>query len=371
MTQTFLPLMGRAAAATLITARATSGSPRPVFAPVDALPDRESIEGSDQGDAPRPPSSPRSSVSAVDIALLVFLGAVWGAAFLFFRIAAPVVGPIWTAEIRIALAGIALAVVVGPAAFRSIRGRVRQVALVGATFSAIPFTLLSIAALTLPASLESLLMATTPLFTALVSSAWIGQRLTRPMVVGLAIGFGAVAVLLGGAPIAITPATILAFGAGLGAALSYAVAGTYVRRAVADIPPLHLATGQLVLGALLLLPVAFLSGTPGTPIPAAIESLITMAILSTAIAWPIFFRISRQTNPTAASTVTFIVPMFGVLWGGVFLGESIGPGLLAGFGLVLLSLILVLRLPFPIGRVRLVGRVGRVFPARASAAARP
>jgi drug/metabolite transporter (DMT)-like permease len=293
---------------------------------------------------------------------------VWGAAFLFFRVAAPVVGPIWTAEIRIALASLALAVVVGPAAFRSIRGRVLQVAFVGATFSAIPFALLSFAALSLPASLESLLMATTPLFTAMVSSAWIGQRMTRPMVVGLAIGFGAVAVLLGGAPVALTPQTVAAFGAGLGAAFSYAVAGTFVRRTVADIPPLHLATGQLVLGALVLLPVAVLSGAPGTPTPVAIEALVTMAILSTAIAWPIFFRISRQTNPTAASTVTFIVPMFGALWGGLFLGESIGAGLLAGFALVFVSLVLVLRLPLTFGRIPLPVRI---LAIRAPASARP
>jgi drug/metabolite transporter (DMT)-like permease len=159
-----------------------------------------------------------------------------------------------------------------------------------------------------------------------------------------------VAVLLSGAPIALAPATILAFGMGLAAAFSYAVAGTFVRRSVSDIPPLHLAAGQLVLGAVLLLPVAVLSGRPGTPTPAAIEALVAMAIVSTAIAWPVFFRVSRRTNPTAASTSTFIVPMFGMLWGGLFLGETIGPGLIAGFSLVLVSLVLVLRLPLPWGR---------------------
>jgi drug/metabolite transporter (DMT)-like permease len=75
-----------------------------------------------------------------------------------------------------------------------------------------------------------------------------------------------------------------------------------------------------------------------------------MALISTAIAWPVFFRLSQRTNATTASTVTFIVPMFGMLWGGLILGEPIGPQLLVGFGLVLVSLVLVLQFPF--GRLR-------------------
>lgn len=102
------------------------------------------------------------------------------------------------------------------------------------------------------------------------------------------------------------------------------------------------------------------------PSPAALGSLVAMALVSTALAWPVFFRVSRRTNPIAASSSTFIVPMFGMLWGGVILGESIGPELIGGFGLVLVSLVLVLRLPIPfVGRVRLAaGRaVGRAAAA--------
>jgi drug/metabolite transporter (DMT)-like permease len=294
--------------------------------------------------------SSSSRLGYLDLGMLLYLGAVWGAAFLFLRVAAPEVGPVWTAEIRIALAGTALAVLVGPRRLWALRHRLRSLGVVGLTFSAIPFSLLAFATLTLPAALASLLMATTPLFTALIATFWLRQRLSRSSIVGLAVGFAAVVVLLGGSTAAIGPETAVAFLAGLGAALSYAVAGTYVRRATNGIKPLDLAAGQLLAGAIVLLPIAILSGPPRPPELDGAVSLGLMALVSTAIAWPVFFRLSERTNATTASTVTFIVPMFGILWGGLILGEPIGPQLLVGFGLVLVSLALVLQVP--LGRLR-------------------
>jgi drug/metabolite transporter (DMT)-like permease len=301
-------------------------------------------------DPSMPPNRPPSvapSVSVSDLALLVYLGAVWGAAFLFFRVAAPEMGPAWTAEIRVAIAGLVLAAFAGRSAWAAARRQPVAFLIVGATFSAIPFTLLAFATLSLPASLASLIMATTPLFTAMISAAWLRQRLTKGVIAGLVLGFGAVAFLLGGSPIEIGPASLLAFAAGIGAALSYAVAGTFVRRRLGDVAPLDLATGQLVAAALILLPVSLATGLPPVPSPAATASLVTMGVVSTAIAWPVFFRISRRTSATAASSSTFVVPMFGILWGGLILGEHVGAELLAGFGLVIVSLVLVLRLPVP------------------------
>jgi drug/metabolite transporter (DMT)-like permease len=295
-----------------------------------------------------------NAVSSLDLGLLLYLGAVWGGAFLFFRVAAPEVGPVWTAELRVLIAGLVLAAFTRRAGWRAARANLRTIAIVGLTFSAIPFTLLAFATLTLPASLASVLMATTPLFTALVGAVWLRQGLAPSVAAGLGIGFGAVVLLVGGAPIELSPAVLVAVGAGLGASFSYAIAGTYVRRRTTHIAPLHLATGQLLAAAILLLPVALASGPLAVPSPAATGSLVAMAVVSTAIAWPVYFRISHRTSPTAASSSTFIVPMFGMLWGGVVLGEAIGPELLGGFGLVLISLVLVLRLPVPfIGRARI------------------
>lgn len=289
-----------------------------------------------------------AGIGTPDLALLLFLGAVWGGAFLFLRIAAPQVGPLWAAEIRIGLAALVLLAVAGRPAWRALRGRFLAIAVVGIMFSAIPFSLISFASLTLPAGFGALLNAATPIFTALVAAAWIGQRLTGRTVVGMGVGVLAVLVLVGWSPLPLEPGTLLAVGAALGAAMSYAVAGTFVRRRLHGLRGIHIATGQVTAGALVLLPFAIASGAPGTPGLDGALALVAVATISTALAWPIFFRISSRTTPVVASTVTFIVPAFGILWGAIVLGEPVGIELVAGFALVAVSLALVLNLPLPL-----------------------
>lgn len=284
----------------------------------------------------------RRPLSIIDFGSLLFLGAVWGAAFLFLRIAAPEVGAAWAAEIRLLTGASILAVVAGRRTFAVARGRFLGFLVVGALFSALPFMLISYATVTLPAGFTALLNAATPLFTAAIAVAFMGQQLAWRVVAGLAIGVVAVVVLVGWSPLEPGIATILAVAAGLGAPASYAVAGNFVRARMADVPPLELATGMLVAGSLVGLPVALLTGVPRTPEVDGVVSLLAVGTLSTAIAWPVFFRVLRRTTPTAASTVTFIVPAFALTWGGLVLAEPVGPGLIVGFGLILVSLTLVL-----------------------------
>ena len=313
--------------------------------------------------------TPARSVSPVDLGVLLFLGAVWGGAFLFLRIAAPEVGPVWAAEVRIGLAAVVLAVVAGRRSWRALRGHLRAIFVVGATFSAIPFSLIAFATLTLPTGMAALLNAATPLFTAGMGVVLLGQRLSRRVLAGVGVGLAAVLVLVGWSPLEAGPATLLAVVAALGAAMSYAFAGPFVRRALPGVGGIEIATGQLVSGSIVLLPFAIASGMPGTPSAAGAASLVAVALVSTALAWPLFFRVLTHTTPTAASTVTFIVPAFGITWGALVLGEPIGPGLVAGFGLILISLSLVLGLP--VGRLVLgaAGRTGRTVRSALSAAA--
>jgi drug/metabolite transporter (DMT)-like permease len=287
-------------------------------------------------------ASPERQLSVADLAALLFLGAVWGGAFLFLRIAAPEVGPVWAAEIRLVIGASILALLAGRRTWRAARGRLVAFAIVGALFSAIPFSLIAVATLTLPAGFTSLLNAATPLFTAAIGVAFLGHRLAWRMVAGLALGVVAVIVLVGWAPFEPTPGTLLAVAAGLGAPLSYAVAGNFARARLAGVEPLELATGMLVAGATVLVPVALLSGPARVPAIDGAISLVAVGTLSTALAWPIFFRVLRRTTPTAASTATFIVPAFAIAWGALALGETVGIGLLVGFGLILVSLTLVL-----------------------------
>jgi drug/metabolite transporter (DMT)-like permease len=284
----------------------------------------------------------RRSLSLVDLGSLVFLGSVWGAAFLLLRIASPEVGPAWAAEIRLAIGAAVLIVIAGRATWRVVQGRLVTFFLVGALFSAVPFTLIAIATVTLPAGFTALLNAATPLFTAAIAVAFMGQRISPRVAAGLAVGVVAVILLVGWSPLDPGATTALAVAAGLGAPASYAVAGNLVRARLSDVPPIELATGMLTAGAVIALPVALLSGAPETLAADGVISLIGVGVLSTALAWPIFFRVLRRTTPTAASTVTFIVPAFALVWGSIVLAEPVGVGLLVGFGLILVSLMLVL-----------------------------
>src|SRR6478672_13866693 len=137
----------------------------------------------------------RRTLSIVDFGSLLFLGAVWGAAFLFLRIASPEVGPAWAAEIRLVIGAGVLLVVAGRATWRVAQGRMASFLVVGALFSAVPFTLIAIATITLPAGFTALLNAATPLFTAAIAVGFMGQRMSRRVLAGLGVGVFAVIVL--------------------------------------------------------------------------------------------------------------------------------------------------------------------------------
>ena len=288
-------------------------------------------------------------LSILDLGSLLFLGVVWGAVFLFMRIAAPEVGPVWAAEIRLAIGAALLVAVAGRRTLRAVRGRFTGFLIVGALFSAVPFTLIAFATVTLSAGFTALLNAATPLFTAAIGVGFMGQRISWRVAAGLAVGVVAVIELVGLSPLEPNITTILAVAAGLGAPASYAIAGNYVRARMQGIEPLELATGVLAAGTVLALPVALLTGVPGTPSLDGVASLLAVGTVSTALAWPIFFRVLGRTTPTAASTVTFIVPAFALTWGSIVLAEPVGFSLLVGFGLILVSLALVLGI-VPAGR---------------------
>jgi drug/metabolite transporter (DMT)-like permease len=192
--------------------------------------------------------------------------------------------------------------------------------------------------------------------------AFLGNRPTSRVIAGLVVGVVAVVVLVGWSPLEPNVTTLLAVAAGLGAPASYAVAGNYVRERMHGIEPLELATGMVTAGALVALPVAILTGPPGTPRLDGIVSLIAVGTLSTVLAWRVFFRVLRRTTATAASTVTFIVPAFALLFGAIALAEPVVLELVVGFALILVSLCLVLGIGPAMQRpsvARLLGASGR------------
>ena len=282
-------------------------------------------------------------MGARDLGALILLAALWGASYIFIRVAVPALGPFVLMGARVALASGALALYAfllarGMPKFRS---RWKEFLIVGATNSAIPFTLIAAAEIELTASLAAILNSTTALFVAVVAAVWIGESLTARKVVGLLLGFAGVVVLVGWDPVPLNGAVLLAVGAMLAASLSYAVGGVYVKRTFGGVSPLAMTIGQQGAATAILLPLAAAS-LPGEapPLPATLSAL-ALALLCTAVAYLLYFRLIENVGPTKTLAVTFLIPVFGLLFGVVLLDEPVGVGTLVGFAVIAYGVALV------------------------------
>jgi drug/metabolite transporter (DMT)-like permease len=189
------------------------------------------------------------------------------------------------------------------------------------------------------------LNATTPVFAALLAAGWLGQRVTARTAAGLATGVVGVVLVVGWSPLDLSRAVLLSAGASLLAALLYAAGGLYSARAFAGVPGLTVAAGQQLAGAALLLPL-LAAAPPGGPVTADVAlAVLALAVVSTALGFVLFFRLVAQLGPTSALTTTYLVPVFGVLWGALFLGEPVGWSLVAGLAVVLTSVGLIAGVP--------------------------
>lgn len=267
--------------------------------------------------------------------MLVAVAALWGASFLFIRIGAPAVGPIWLTGLRMALAGVVLLVYGMVTGYKpKLHGRSWQWLVIGALWAA-PFTLTSFAELHITASLAAVLNAMTPLFAAVVAAVWLGERLPPRQLAGLPLGLAGVMVVVGWSPVPLSATVLLAAGASLLAAATCAVAGTFGGKAFAGVPSVAVATWQQCAGALLLLPVAPALSRHLPPFSTAAALAVTgLAVPCTALAFVLFFRLVGEIGATRALTVNFLVPIFGILWAALLLGEDVGWPIVAGLLLV-------------------------------------
>lgn len=277
-----------------------------------------------------------------DAALLLLLAALWGASFLFVRVAVPVLGPFPLVAARVALGGTILfcyALFIGQRL--DWRKNAWRYLLIGLFNNAIPFTLIATAQLNLTASFAALLNATTPLFSAIIAAVWLNDRLTAAKLVGLVLGMVGVAIVVGWQPEALDSAHLISVGLMLGATFSYGIAAVYGKIAFKGGQPIATATGQLLSSSLLMLPLAAIN-LPQQPIqPVTVAAMGGLAILSTAIAYIIYFHLIGSAGPTSAASVTLLIPFFSSLWGAVFLNEQLFVNEILGFGVILIGLCLV------------------------------
>lgn len=277
-------------------------------------------------------------MSISNIAKLLLLAALWGGSFLFMRIAAPVLGPVWLIEFRVLLAGLVLLpLLMRLALLGEMRRNLIPLLVVGCLNSAVPFVLFAFASVSLPAGFTSILNATAPLFGTVVAAIWLKEKLTPTQMIGFALGFIGVVILVGWRAFATTPTFLLAVAAGLLAALLYAIAAPYVKKNLADVPSLVVTTGSQLSAALLLLPVLPFTIPQQSPSLTVVVAVVALALLSTAFAYVLYFKLIQEIGSTKALTVTYLIPMFAMLWGAIFLQESITLSTVLGCGLVLLG----------------------------------
>jgi drug/metabolite transporter (DMT)-like permease len=283
-------------------------------------------------------------VTAADYARLLVLAAIWGAAFIFLRVAAPVMGPVWTPEVRVLLGGLAVLAWLRFAGQEHDLWRHRRTYLVVGTVNiAIPFALFSYAAMHAPASLLSIVNSTAPIFGLAWSAGFGDERITWRKTAGLLLGIAGVALVArpGGAP---ADAQLdWAIVAVLGATCSYGVTGVLIKRFAKDVSPRAMAAGNQLAAALVLLPLLPFLPPLGMPSALVIANLLALALLASGVAFLLYFRLIADVGMTRALTVTYLIPLFGVLWGWLFLGETLPAAAFAGGALILAGTVLVTR----------------------------
>lgn len=285
---------------------------------------------------------------AVDLAELTLLAALWGASFLFMRLGAHEFGPIPLAAVRVGLASLMLLPLLARRGQLALLGQHwRALCLVGALNSAIPFALFSFAALSITAGLSSILNATAPLWTAIVAYVWLRQGLTPWRVLGLAVGFAGV-VFLAWDKASFKPgadhSAVWAMAACLSATLCYGLAANATKRYLVGVPALAVATGSQVAASLALALPALWSWPSASISPIAWAAATALAALCTALAYLMYFRLMTRLGPTNAISVTFLIPLFALLWGWLFLAEAVTLQMAAGAAVVLLGIGLALGL---------------------------
>jgi len=290
------------------------------------------------------------------IVLLALLALIWGSSFMFIKVAVRELDPSTLILGRLGLATLTLGIVVpaligSRAALADLRAYWRPLVLVGLLNTAVPFWLLSWGETRIDSGLASIIQASVPIFNALLAFGFFhDERVTGGRLVGVALGFVGVALLVGAQP----HAKVLGALAVVGMALCYAAGGLLTRRLLGDARPHVIALGTSGVAALAVLPAGAAQAPHDLPSWKALASIAVLGTLCTAFAYLLFFTIIQRAGAGYASLVTYLVPPVALFYGAVFLDEGIGLAALAGLVLIL-------------GGVTLGTRGARLWPRRRAA----
>lgn len=294
---------------------------------------------------PASPDPINRPMPAADWGRLLLLSVLWGGSFFFVGVAVRELPPLTIVTVRVGLAALALLLLLSALGQRLPRDpRVLAAFLgMGLLNNVLPFSLIVWGQGHIGSGLASILNATTPLFTVVAAHALTrDEKATPSKLIGVLLGLAGVVVMIGGAALEGLGAGLLAPLACLAGALSYALAGLFGRRFRAlGVSPMATATGQLCASTLVLLPLVLVTERPWTlplPAPATLAALAGLALISTAAAYVVYFRILESAGATNLLLVTFLLPVSAVSLGVLVLGEILEPKHIGGMILIGLGL---------------------------------
>jgi len=272
-------------------------------------------------------------VTRRDALLLLVLSAIWGASFVFIKLGVDAFEPSVVAFGRLALGSVFLiALLPGRGGLAPLRGRLRPVIVLAALNNAIPFWLLGFAETRLDAGLTAVIQAAAPIFTVVLASRIDAtQRVVGPRLLGVGVGFVGVVLLVG----VQSGGELIAALAVLGVALCYAASVLFAGVTMRGMPPLQVSLGQLFFASLLLAPFAVLQRPGSSPPAKAWLAVVALGILSTGIAYLLYFALIASAGASRAILVTYLVPAFALVYGAVFLDEAVTVVAVSGLVLVL------------------------------------
>jgi len=282
-------------------------------------------------------------MSGKEFSVLFALGAIWGASFMFIKVGGAEMQPFFLVEFRLALAAVTIIVLslADRALWRGLRDNWRPLVAMGVLNCALPYTLITWGEENISSGLAAIYNASTPLWAAGLGLVWIwAERLSAGRLVGLAVGLAGVVLVVSGSLSqgANSTMSLMGQGAVLLAALSYAVSSIYARHKLNGVPLRVAAAGQLIAGALILLPLAATQVPARVPSALALGAVAVLAVLGTAIASIMYYWLISRVGSTRTVLVTYLLPGFALLWGALFLNEAVTLPAVLGLGLVLLGI---------------------------------
>lgn len=285
-------------------------------------------------------------MKTTDYVKLLLLAAIWGASFLFMRIAVPALGAINTAFLRVLSGALGLALVMlimrKPHHYQ---GKLRLVLLLGIFNAGIPFLMYCLAARVLPAGYSAILNATAPIMGALIGASFFQQQLTLKNVAGMVAGFAGILLITTTGDSGMSAHLALGVLACLIATACYGLAGYLAKRWTSGLDATQAAFASQLGATLFLLPFFAFNAT-STPATSwthteAWLSILALGFVCTALAYILYFRLIADIGPFKAITVTFLIPPFGILWGWLVLDETLNQGFALGALLICLAVWLV------------------------------